>query len=113
MHHFAYRAGVKMTFVPYKGGAAATQDVVSGVADLRIDSIPTSKPFIESGNVFLPEWTDWLDGFISESNAFPSGAHDDQMDPMFDAVADIQAAPALPSKAPVSIPKTVMVAGRR
>jgi tripartite-type tricarboxylate transporter receptor subunit TctC len=47
----AYRAGVKMTFVPYKGGAAATQDVVSGVADLRIDSIPTSKPFIESGKL--------------------------------------------------------------
>lgn len=111
--------------------AMKVEDKVSGtglIQTLRREGIPIipvqrgrdkvsrahdAAPFIESGNVFLPEWTDWLEGFISESNAFPSGAHDDQMDPMFDAVADIQAAPALPSKAPVSIPKTVMVAGRR
>ena len=47
----AYKAGIKMTFVPYKGGAAAVQDVVAGVADMRIDSITTSKPHIESGRL--------------------------------------------------------------
>lgn len=47
-------------------------------------------PFIESGNVLLPEWTDWLDGLLSEASTFPSGAHDDQLDPMFDAIMDVQ-----------------------
>lgn len=50
--------------------------------------------FIESGNVLLPEWSDWLDGLISEASTFPSGAHDDQLDPMFDAVKDVQFNPA-------------------
>jgi predicted phage terminase large subunit-like protein len=49
--------------------------------------------FIESGNVTLPEWTDWLDGLLSEASTFPSGAHDDQLDPMFDAIADVQRMP--------------------
>jgi len=47
----AAKTGTKMTFVPYKGGAAAVQDVVAGNADMRIDSIPTSKPFIEAGKL--------------------------------------------------------------
>lgn len=45
------KAGLKMTFVPYKGGAAAVQDVVAGLVDMRVDSIPSSKPFIDAGKV--------------------------------------------------------------
>ncbi len=52
-------------------------------------------PFVESGNVWLPEYADWLSGFLAEVEAFPSGAHDDQLDPMFDAIAGIQAQPAM------------------
>lgn len=51
-------------------------------------------PFIEAGNVLLPEWTDWLDGLKAEAANFPAGAHDDQLDPMFDAIAAVQFAPA-------------------
>lgn len=51
-------------------------------------------PFIESGNVLLPNDAPWLSDFLTESATFPSGAHDDQLDPMFDAIADIQVAPA-------------------
>lgn len=50
--------------------------------------------FIESGNVMLPEWADWLDGFMNEAATFPSGAHDDQLDPMFDAIKDVQFNPS-------------------
>jgi predicted phage terminase large subunit-like protein len=50
--------------------------------------------FIESGNVLLPEWADWLDGLLIETATFPSGAHDDQLDPLFDAVKDVQFSPA-------------------
>lgn len=69
--------------------------------------------FIESGNVLLPEWADWLDGFMSEAATFPSGAHDDQLDPMFDAVHDVQFAPTTQARAAASIPRTVTAFNRR
>lgn len=111
--------------------AMKVEDKVSGtglIQTLRREGVPIipiqrnrdkisrghdAAPFIEAGNVLLPEWTDWLDGLLQESNAFPAGAHDDQLDPMFDAIADVQAAPMPASNKPVSIPSTVMVAGRR
>lgn len=63
--------------------------------------------FIESGNVLLPEWADWLSSFLGEAEAFPSGAHDDQLDPMFDAVADVQFSPAQRTASVAAIPRTV------
>jgi len=60
-------------------------------------------PFIESGNVLLPQDAPWLSDFLSESESFPGGAHDDQLDPMFDAVAYVQRAPAQ-SKVQASAP---------
>lgn len=47
----AYRSGVKFNFVPYKGAAPALQDVISGVADIRLDAMPSSRQFIESGRL--------------------------------------------------------------
>lgn len=52
-------------------------------------------PFAESGNVYLPEYAPWLPAFIAEYEAFPAGAHDDQLDPMFDALADVQSMPSV------------------
>lgn len=63
--------------------------------------------FIESGNVLLPEWSDWLSSFLAEAEAFPSGAHDDQLDPLFDAVADVQFSPAQRAASVAAIPRTV------
>jgi predicted phage terminase large subunit-like protein len=38
-------------------------------------------PIVEAGNVYLPLRADWgVDEFIEEHAAFPSGAHDDQVD---------------------------------
>nr|WP_281374602.1 phage terminase large subunit [Nocardioides soli] len=48
-------------------------------------------PFIEAGNVWLPDpallnpstgepWAPWVDGFVEEHAAFPSGSNDDQVD---------------------------------
>lgn len=48
-------------------------------------------PMVETGNVYLPINADWLSGFIAEASAFPNGKHDDQLDPMFDAVTDVAA----------------------
>lgn len=46
-------------------------------------------PFIESGNVILMDDLPHLSDMLSEASAFPNGAHDDTLDPMMDAVADI------------------------
>lgn len=48
-------------------------------------------PMIQTGNVFLPrpEANTWVKDLIAESNQFPNGKNDDQLDPMFDAVVDL------------------------
>jgi len=46
-------------------------------------------PSIEAGNVYLPESAPWLSDFLAEATVFPEGAHDDQLDPMMDAVSDM------------------------
>ena len=51
-------------------------------------------PFIESGNCLLPEDAPWLSDFLAEVESFPSGAHDDQLDPMLDAINLVQRIPA-------------------
>lgn len=48
-------------------------------------------PMIESGNVLLPRDAPWLSDLLAEAMTFPNGAHDDQLDPLFDAVADMTA----------------------
>jgi predicted phage terminase large subunit-like protein len=60
----------------------------------KISRAHDSAPFIESGNVFLPIDASWLSDFLAESSSFPGGVNDDQLDPMFDAIKNVQAAPA-------------------
>ena len=45
-------------------------------------------PMVEAGNVYLPQDAPWLSDFLQEASYFPNGKHDDQLDPMFDAVTD-------------------------
>lgn len=49
-------------------------------------------PFIEAGLVCVPEDAPWVQDFISENEAFTADdthAHDDQIDPMLDAIEDM------------------------
>lgn len=70
-------------------------------------------PFIEAGNVLLPEWSNWLDGLLAEASTFPAGAHDDQLDPMFDAIAAVQFAPPEKPAAPAAPPRMATAFNRR
>lgn len=106
------------------------EDKVSGtglIQTLRREGIPVlpvqrskdkisrgydAAPFIESGNVYFPEYAPWLPAFIAEYEAFPAGAHDDQLDPMFDAIMDVQTTPAVQT-AIVPLPATVGIGARR
>lgn len=61
-------------------------------------------PFIESGNVLLPMDSPYLSDFLAEAAAFPGGVHDDQLDPMFDAINGVQVAPATRPQTTTPIP---------
>lgn len=45
-------------------------------------------PLIEAGNIWLPDpaIAPWVDGFVEECAAFPTGTHDDQVDAMSQAL---------------------------
>lgn len=50
-------------------------------------------PMVEAGNVMLPANAGYLSDFLAEADVFPNGAHDDQLDPMMDAISDLLIAP--------------------
>lgn len=100
-------------WIKHKAGAfnprgLNVEDKVSGtglIQTLRREHIPVkavqrdrdkvsrgndAAPFIEAGGVYLPADAPWLSEFLSESETFPSGAHDDQLDPLFDAIDAVQ-----------------------
>lgn len=46
----------------------------------KVSRLNAVLPLIEGGRVFLPEEAPWLDPYLAEMLAFPSGDHDDQVD---------------------------------
>jgi tripartite-type tricarboxylate transporter receptor subunit TctC len=44
-------SGLALTHIPYKGGAAAVNDVMSGQIDLAFTAVATARPLIESGKL--------------------------------------------------------------
>jgi predicted phage terminase large subunit-like protein len=55
------------------------------VIPVKVDSDKLSRaqavtPLVESGRVFLPEKAPWLDEYIEEMAAYPTGVHDDAVD---------------------------------
>lgn len=122
-------AEARAFWLKHQGGtvplrAIKVEDKVSGtglIQTLRREGVPIlpiqrsrdkitraydAAPFIEAGNVLVPEWAHWLAGFMAEVEAFPGGAFDDQMDPMFDAIHDVQFAPAPRINTATAIPRT-------
>ena len=111
--------------------AMKVEDKVSGtglIQTLRREGIPIlpvqrnrdkvsrahdGAPFMESGNVFLPESAPWLSDFLGEVTSFPFGAHDDQIDPMLDAIRDVQFTPAAQTIMPPIPPRIGLGATRR
>jgi predicted phage terminase large subunit-like protein len=45
-----------------------------------------AQPALEAGQVLIPAVAPWVEGFLQECREFPSGAHDDQIDAMTQAI---------------------------
>jgi predicted phage terminase large subunit-like protein len=58
------------------GGMIATNPGTRGKAE-RAQAV---SPFIEAGNILIPDDAPWVSDFLSEVESFPNGAHDDQID---------------------------------
>ena len=46
-------------------------------------------PSIHAGLVYIPKQAPFISDFMHEFSSFPNGLHDDQIDPLLDAVADL------------------------
>lgn len=53
-----------------------------------LDAAPT----ISAGMVWLPREAPWLSDLLEEARSFPNGAHDDQLDPLMDAIEELNPA---------------------
>jgi len=51
MELFASQVGIKLIHVPYRGGAPAMNDVLSGLVPLTFDSVMTAMPHVQSGKL--------------------------------------------------------------
>lgn len=70
------RAGVEMLHVPYRAGAAANTDIMSGVVDLRLDAVAASLALARSGAVKVlavttPNRLPELPGVPTVAESFP------------------------------------------
>ena len=46
---FAQRAGLEMTYVPYRGSTQAHPDLMAGRVDIMFDTVPAAMPHLQSG----------------------------------------------------------------
>jgi tripartite-type tricarboxylate transporter receptor subunit TctC len=66
MEDFKRRAGITSQHVPYRGSAPAMTDLMSGVVNSAIDTVPVTQPFIQSGGLRLI-----ASGYSERVPAFP------------------------------------------
>lgn len=58
--------------------------------DSKVARARAISPFIEAGNVFLPQNAAWVGDFVEEMASFPNGANDDQCDALSQALRYMQ-----------------------
>lgn len=53
MELFKQRAGISIVHVPYRGSAPAMVDLMGGLVDVAMDTVPVTEPFIRDGKMRL------------------------------------------------------------
>lgn len=82
-----------------RGGAGQGRIPVTGIARVtdKLTRVMDVVSYIDAGWVVIPEQAGWVKDFVAECEAFSADgthAHDDQIDPMVDAINDLLAHPA-------------------
>lgn len=52
----------------------------------KVARVMAIEPFVNSGNVYLPDDADWITDFVNECSEFPNSKNDDQVDAMSQAL---------------------------
>jgi predicted phage terminase large subunit-like protein len=73
----------------------------------KIERASAVSPFVESGNVYLPDFElcPWSEGFVEEAQGFPRAAHDDRVDAFSQAADRLLLAPLLAQDETVGDPE--------
>jgi tripartite-type tricarboxylate transporter receptor subunit TctC len=53
MELFKQRAGISIVHVPYRGSPQAMVDLMGGIVDVAMDTVPVTEPFIRAGKMRL------------------------------------------------------------
>lgn len=53
MELFKQKAGIKIVHVPYRGSPQAMTDLMGGLVDVAMDTVPVTEPFIRAGKMRL------------------------------------------------------------
>lgn len=90
--------GVQEIFVEDKANGPAIIDTLAqqipGVVPAQVEGDKVARAHavtfaIESGNVWLPEHSEWIDAYLSEVSTFPYGTADDQVDSTTQALSKL------------------------
>ena len=71
------------------------------------------RPYVEAGNVHLPEHASWLGTFLDEMSSFPNGSNDDQVDAWSQAMRRLARGPATATATPGRLEKPKIGGPRR
>jgi phage terminase large subunit-like protein len=73
-----------------------------GSKEARVSAI---SPYVEAGNVYLPEDASWLGDYIEQTAAFPRGKHDDDVDMTSQAVLRLFGLGGITEKDVIRVPR--------
>ena len=75
--------------------------------------VRAQSPYVEAGNVHLPEHASWLGTFLDEMSSFPNGSNDDQVDAWSQAMRRLARGPATATATPGRLEKPKIGGPRR
>jgi predicted phage terminase large subunit-like protein len=111
-----FHHGVQVVLVEDKANGPAVMSTlrreIPGVVAFRPEDVGSKEarvsaisPYVEAGNVYLPEDASWLGDYIEQTAAFPRGKHDDDVDMTSQAVLRLFGLGGITEKDVIRVPR--------